>query len=157
MSRGEGEEGYSWSFRQPEFMGALCGLTNVPFEIDPPLNFHNALNYNGSVPLTSVQLKAFNEALQWITLSPSGELNKEAFTLRAFMKAVERCALVATLYEVISEGDTLGELNDEAIRNGGFDDMMVGGENEKCSWAVRVRQYGGEREVYGKERRHGIR
>ena len=157
VSRGEGDEGYSLSFRQPEFMGALQGLTKVPFEDEPPLKFFNALNYNGSVPLHEVKLKAFNEALQWVNLSHVGEVNKESFTLGTYASAVERCALVATLYEVISEGDTYDELNDKAIQSGGFDDMMIGAENEQCTWAVRVRQFGGEREVLGKERRHGIR
>lgn len=112
------------------------------------------------MPLAAVKLRAFNEALQWITLSPdsSGQENKNTFTMQTYMSAVERCALVATLYEVIAEGDSFSELNDKAMENGGFDDMMVGNENEKSTWAVRVRQYGGDTERdFGKERRHSIR
>jgi hypothetical protein len=155
--RGEGEEGYSMSFRHPEFLGALNGITGIPFEENPPIEFENALNYNGSVPLHDVKLRAFNEALQWVSLSTSGKENSESLTLGNIISTVNRCALVATLYEVISEGNSFSELNDKAMQNGGFEDMMIGGENEKDTWAVRVRQYGAEREDFGKQRRHGIR
>lgn len=157
--RGEDEEGYSISFRQPEFLGALSGLTKIPFcEDEPPINFRNALN--GEALLTGVKLRAFNEALQWISLSPSGEMHKSDFTLQMYISTAQRSALVANLYEVICEGDSLDELSDKATENGGFNDMMVGGENEHSTWAVRVRQYGGERQNFGKEkkeRRHSDR
>lgn len=107
--------------------------------------------------MAPVKLKAFNEALQWASLSDHGARNKESLTLGTYISAAKRCALVATIYEVIAEGDSYDELRDLAMHSQRFHDMMIGGENEESTWAVRVRQFGGEREVFGKERRHGVR
>jgi hypothetical protein len=154
--RGEDVEGYSMAFRRPEFLGALTGITGIPLDEDAPINFQNALNYNGETYMSEVKLKAFNEAMQWMSLSTDAALDARSFSRDAISLAASRCALINTVYEVVAEGASFDELSINAIESGGFDDMMKAGENERDTWALRVRQYGNEANAK-KERRHSER
>ena len=154
--RGEDVEGYSIAFRRPEFLGALSGTTGLPLDQNAPIHFQNALSYDGETYMPKIKLKAYNEAMQWMSLSSDDTLDARAFSREAISKAASRCALISSVYEVVAEGDSYDELSDNAIENGGFNDMMKAGENEHISWAVRVRQYGNKADAK-KERRHSER
>ena len=157
--RGEDTVGYSLTFRHPEFRGALSAVTNQSFENSKsPIHFQNALEYDGEAFMDETKLIAFNQAMQWITLNDdaSDSFDRNDFSLEKFIATVSRCSLIHTLYEVVAEGDTYEELNDKALKNGRFQDVMRGGENENDSWAVRVRHFGDEAGTK-KERRHGGR
>jgi len=154
--RGEDVEGYSLAFRHPEFLGALTAVTHQSFDEETsPIHFENALNYDGEAYMSPVKLNAFNKAMQWITLSDDdGAFDRNDFSLEVFIAAASRCSLIHTVYEVVAVGDTYSDLNDNALSSGGFQDVMRGGDNEKDSWAVRVRHFGDEAGSK-KERRHG--
>lgn len=144
--RGEGTVGYSLSFRHIEFLGAFSAVSNQSFETHTPINFQNALEYDGEDFMDETKLIAFNQAMQWITLNDyaAGGFDRNDFSLEQFIATVSRCSLIHTLYEVVAEGDTYEELNDRALENGRFQDVMRGGENESDSWALRVRHFGDE-------------
>ena len=145
------------SFRHPEFLGALSAVTNKSFEDNSPIRFQNALDYDGEAYMSEVKRNAFNQAMQWLTLSDTtGGFGKSDFTLEVLISAASRCSLIHTVYEVVAEGTEYSELNDNAIENGAFKDVMRGGENEHDTWAVRVRHFGDEAGTK-KERRHGGR
>jgi hypothetical protein len=154
--RGEDVEGYSMAFRRPEFLGALAGVTGIPLDEDAPINFQNALNYDGDTYMSEVKLKAFNEAMQWMTLSTSVTLDASSLSRETISLAVSRCALINTVYEVVAEGESYDELSINAIENGGFNDLMKSGENERDTWSLRVRQYGHQSDAK-KERRYSER
>ena len=147
--RGEGDEGYSITFRHPEFLGALSAVTNQTFETGkPPIHFHNALKYDGEAFMHEKKLLAFNQSMQWISITDDDEafdgFDRSDLTLIKFVAAASRCSLVHTLYEVVADGVSYEELNDRALENGKFQDVLRGGENESYSWAVRVRHFSAE-------------
>ncbi|CAB9508807.1 tRNA methyltransferase 11 homolog (Saccharomyces cerevisiae) [Seminavis robusta] len=161
--RGEDVEGYSFAFRHPELLGALAAVTNNPLleshEDSSPIHFCNALNYNGESELPEVKLKAFNSAMQWVTHHGKAGLDGGGpwmISRNDIAVAASRCALIHTIYEVVAEGQSYSDLAVHAMENGGFEDMMTGGENQEDTWAVRVRHYGGEADSK-KERRSGTR
>lgn len=147
--RGEDADGYSLTFRHPELLGALAAVTNQSFDNKkPPIHFQNGLDYTGEVYMHEKRRLAFNQSMQWISFNNDDDafdgFDRNDLTLEKFIAATSRCSLVHTLYEVVAEGDTYEELNDKALENGKFHDVMRGGENEKDSWAVRVRHFSTE-------------
>lgn len=139
--RGEDAAGYSEPFRHPEFIQALAAVTNLNFDQSSPIHFENALDYDGEAAMGPAQLKAFNQAMQWLTIS---ETSRHDVTLEQIIATAERCSLIHQVFEVTAVGTEYSELNDIAVKNGAFKDVMRGGENEKDTWAVRVRHFGDE-------------
>ena len=149
-------EGYSFHFRQPEFLGALAATIDHPLENKSPIHFENALKYDGTAYMSEIKLRGFDGAMQYLTISEDCGAERSLFSLKAFISAVSRCSLIHNVYEVVAEGDDYNELSVEAEKVRGFQDMYKGAGNENNTWAVRVRHFGDEAGAK-KERRHGAR
>ena len=147
--RGERDAGYSKRFRHIEFEGALAAALNVTQQ--PTLEFVNALNYTGEEPLPACRIEHFNEAMQYISLPQDDKL----VTREGILEAVERCSLVHAAYEVVASAETLKDLPELGEADGGFEDMYVGGPNEKMTWSFRVRSFGNESSSETKDKRYG--
>ena len=137
--RGEKESGYSKPFRQLEFVSALEAELGLPYSHPIPLKFTNALNYTGQAEMADVNIEHFNEAMQYLNFvsnDPTTPISREAV-----IRAGERCSLVHAVYEVIASSEDIHELALLAIKDGGFEDMYKGEENQKMTWCFRARNY----------------
>ena len=151
--KGEDVEGYSKQLRHFEFLGALKAVLDRPCIAS--LTFTDALDYqHSSAKMSEMKVESFNSAMQYIELKPDADRN--VLDTDAFVKAAERCSLVHAIYKVTAEEDAYSDLSNAAMENGGFADVMVGGENQNATWCVRVRRYG-EESTEGKAKRYGAR
>ena len=140
-------------FRHLEFCGALSAVANIesPLEhvMETVVNFEDALDYSGQAYMSEFKRVRFNNAMQYLSFSIP-------FSREVLIQTVQRCSLIHALYEVVSEGTTYEELSENAIQDGGLDDMTSGQENGDSSWCLRVRHYG-ETSGETKQRRYGDR
>jgi tRNA G10 N-methylase Trm11 len=139
-------------FRHIEFQGALSAVLGGPNEHEPlSIHFRDALNYAGSADMSAAMLVCYNNAMQYVTAPDN-------VPRQALVEAVERCALIHALYEVVAEAETYVDLAALTMTSDAFDDMKRGSgqANEKCTWCFRARHYG---EISGstKEKRSGAR
>mmetsp|Transcript_8633 Transcript_8633/g.18651 ORF Transcript_8633/g.18651 Transcript_8633/m.18651 type:complete len:537 (+) Transcript_8633:139-1749(+) len=159
--RGEKDPGYSKSFRHLEFESAIAAElgaqklstpsssilddsgskeTKDEEKIVPNVNYTNALNYIGDESMTDMNIEHFNEANQFVSFS-SDDSNSLAISKQTIIRAVERCSLIHGFYEIVAASETLDDLSDLAIEDGGFSDLYEGGANEKATWCFRARMY----------------
>jgi hypothetical protein len=164
--RGEGVEGYSRQFRQIEFQSALAAVLGME-DGNLDVEFLNALQYNGTELTSPLKVQGYNEAMQYIRF-PSSNV-----TMSACIQAVQRCALIHAVYQIVattaSEENSNPERYDRLCKvaeaNDAFSDMRPGKRNANHTWCVRVRQYGSKRANEAdeealsaiKERRYGAR
>lgn len=142
-TRGEETAGSSMNLRHLEFGGAVSAVLKSEDRPILPVKFSNALEYSGTAELNDRLLAAFEEAMQFIDLDATANgIEEELFTKEVVMEAANRSSLLHAVYEVIAEADNYQDLGKMAERDGGFADMMAGGENENDTWCVRVRHYG---------------
>lgn len=172
--KGEAVDGYSLQFRHDEFRGALAAVVTgkeqaeaafVPVkrqaEAAEAISFSNALQYAGKnddpVMLSDIKRDAFNQAMQYLDYGNDTSLLLPS--TEDCIQAVRRCSLIHALYEIVAEtdGETYDDLPMQAMKNGGFDDLMMAtSDGKNLTWCVRVRHYG-ENESTSKERRYGHR
>eukprot|EP00536_Pseudo-nitzschia_multiseries_P000149 jgi/Psemu1/293935/fgenesh1_pm.3_\ len=158
--RGEKDPGYSKSFRHLEFESALAAELGAQQLSDsstatsrtndndnaeailPTVNYTNALTYIGNESMTDMNIEHFNEAMQFVSFSSSSrDSGALALSKEIVVRAVERCSLIHGFYEIVASSETLDDLADLAIRDGGFSDLYEGGANEKATWCFRARMY----------------
>ena len=164
--RGEKEHGNSIQLRHYEFTSALASIiegeqidaedNTVPSSIEPDISFTAALSstFESSNEMSEYQKDAYENAMQYINEENLPFSNN--FDL--IQETVQRCALVRSLFEIISEGDTFEELARNAIQSNNLSDMMKNGSSATLSWRVRLRQYGDsakaeKQKQYGKKMR----
>lgn len=129
-------------------------LDNIQF------HFHDALTYHGPIyeegdateydeePKPLAQVKTYESAMQYATISvppPSIDLgiSMSPETLNEiFAFTIQRCSLIRTAFQIISEGTSHEELAMKALEYGSFEDIMEGGVNEDATWSIRLRRYG---------------
>lgn len=152
--KGEDTEGYSKQLRHFEFLGALSAVLADPsLPTNNMVSFSDALNFNhANVSLSDAKMALFNSAMQYVELDKDAD--PSVLDTAAFIKATERCSLVHAIYKIVAEGESYEDLSDAAMENGGFNDMMIGGQKEKNTWCLRVRDYGNER-IEKKATRYG--
>jgi tRNA G10 N-methylase Trm11 len=110
------------------------------------------------VDLPQLKLTAFNEAMQYISFSPDHSIPP----LDAVLEAAKRCSLIHSIYQIVARAENYEDLAPIAIDNGGFEDLMEGGDNVKSTWCFRARVYGElpeeeEEREEGKDIRYGGR
>lgn len=151
--RGEKDVGYSKPLRQLEFRSSLeAELNLLPSVVGGNANklsvdFVNALNYTGQEKMGNVNIEHFNEGMQFVSLKFDDDAGGESGARRSVprrsaVRAAERCSLIHALYEVVASSDSLEDLAELAIRDGGFADLFEGGANAKSTWCFRARNYG---------------
>ena len=111
----------------------------------------------GGKPMSLSQVKTYESAMQYVTVIPSqpsfdpdNHLNDSVddrvidstILRRAFVSAIQRCALTRTAFEIVARGESYEGLATKALGNGSFLDMMKGGVNERSTWSIRLRKYG---------------
>jgi hypothetical protein len=138
--KGEKDAGYSKPFRQLEFQAAVEAEIGTSHPLG--IQFDNALTYSGDEFMPDVNVEHFNEAMQFVSL-PQTNMDRAVpeISRNAVIKAASRCSLIHALYEVVVTSDTLEDLAQLAIQDGGFDDLYEGAENEACTWCFRARDY----------------
>lgn len=165
--RGEKDSGYSKPFRHLEFTSALeaeLGISPEPIrkEGDPivGVEFENALHYTGEAEMADVNIEHFNEAMQYVSvsLSPVTHSESESRLEDAILRAVERCSLVHAIYKIVASSETMDDLAELAIADGGFSDLYQGGPNQDQTWCFRARNYKDPHTSdVGREKRYGSR
>ena len=157
--KGEKDVGYSKPFRHLEFESALMAELGAPAlsttlaslangggkaieykeETRPTVHFTNALNYTGNEFMPDTNIEHFNEGMQFVTFSDDS--NSLALSKDTVIRTVQRCSLIHALYEIVASSETLVDLAERAIQDGGFSDLYKGGANEKATWCFRARMY----------------
>lgn len=134
---------------------------------DPTLvSFENALSYTGPHEdrISTVKRSRYDQAMQFVHFHDASI--RRAMTRELLAQAVKRCSLIHAMYEVVADSSPLSEIAEPIMRfengsevpqhqmhryedltrnalvNGAFADMHHGGENERSTWCLRVRQYG---------------
>mmetsp|Transcript_13631 Transcript_13631/g.37514 ORF Transcript_13631/g.37514 Transcript_13631/m.37514 type:complete len:525 (-) Transcript_13631:242-1816(-) len=163
--KGERENGYSKPFRHDEFSSALHAILastqqqqQQQKKEQPMIEFEDALDFQGDEAVFNNTVENHNEAMQYIVL-PTQQVTKETL-----IATVQRCSLVHALYEIVADGDaettTYETLGQNAIQNGGMEDLYKGNTHQHHTWCFRVRSYGNstdETPVRGKDKRSGHR
>jgi hypothetical protein len=163
--RGEREVGYSKPLRQLEFRSSLeaeLGLLPGPVggHADAlSVEFVNALQYTGHERMADVGVEHFNEGMQYVSVKfDNGDRSsggtppaRRAVSRQRAVRAAERCSLVHALFEVVASSNSLEDLADLAIHDGGFSDLYEGAVNGKSTWCFRARNYHGDPSPAGDE------
>jgi hypothetical protein len=153
----------------------------------PIVEFTNALVYAGSTEnMTDYHVEGFNQAFQYLHVNRSSS-SEAIISLWQFRRAVERCALIRAMYEVVAIAETVSELAPLALKNDAFFDIQAqprklrkdpfsNNDNHKeesqaafINWCIRVRHFHESSNLYdassssssdsgsGKERRYSAR
>ncbi|KAL7512183.1 hypothetical protein ACHAXN_010355 [Cyclotella atomus] len=153
--RGEHKEGYSESFRQWEFLGALSATIATIHRVDATETYHilerrvsfvNAFAFDptkrSGLDLRQAVLQAgiYNTALQYMSLHDSIEL-RSILTPEVMAIATKRCALIHTLYQVLSVGMSYSELIDQSLKSRAFGDTIRSNQTNNRSWALYRHEY----------------
>lgn len=160
--RGEKEHGNSIQLRHYEFKSALASIiegeqsNTDDTPIEPDISFTAALSstFESANEMSEYQKDSYENAMQYINEENLSFSNN--FDL--IQETVQRCALVRSLFEIVSEGETFEELARNAIQSKNLNDMMKNGSSANLSWRVRLRQYGDsakaeKQKQYGKKMR----
>ena len=136
--------GYSKSFRQAEFLGALSAtIASTHNQLDASqtynsllksTSFQNAFTFdptkrNGLDLNTSLnQASIYNDALQYMSLSDDcdDDINLQMFMTPQMMNdATKRCALIHAMYQVVATGMEYSDLVEQSINSRAFQHMML--------------------------------
>ena len=146
--RGEALEDYSKDFRELEFVGALRAVVEDRQASDLDLGslgdsitFRNALICSEAAKAMSErEIDLFNSSLQYLHYASFADL----ISLDDLKKAVERCSLVNSIYQVGGSGTTYDELISDAESSEAFDDLTNNDSAHAQKWRFRLRYFGNE-------------
>ena len=168
--RGEALEDYSKDFRLLEFAGALRAVlegrrdsTNEEqaLGLDVDLNV-DLSTLSDSITLTNAlvcsdeaaktmskrEMNLFHSSLQYLELAcphNDGDASlADVISLDDLKKAVERCSLVNSIYQVGASEQTYDELISKTASSGVFDDLINVDDGAQKKWRFRLRYFGSE-------------
>jgi len=158
--RGEALEDYSKGFRELEFVGAIRAVVEGRQASDLDLGslgdsitFSNALicSDEAAKTMSDREIDLFNSSLQYLDYASFADL----ISLDDLKKAVERCSLVNSIYQVGGYSTTYDELISDAESSGVFEALIDNGGAHAQKWRFRLRYFGNEGDRKG--RRFGDR
>ena len=145
--RGEALEDYSKDFRELEFVGAIRAIVEGRQASDlgslgDSITFSNALicSDEAAKTMSDREIDLFNSSLQYLDYASFADL----ISLDDLKKAVERCSLVNSIYQVGGYSTRYDELISDAESSGVFEALIDNGGAHAQKWRFRLRYFGNE-------------
>ncbi|KAL7535387.1 hypothetical protein ACHAXR_006450 [Thalassiosira sp. AJA248-18] len=143
-------------------------LDNVQFNFQDALTYHGPIfeetnapetdndggEYEGCEAIPLAQVGVYESAMQYTTISLPTPVTDEIMSntdltiidqstlSEIFQTTIQRCSLIRTAFQIVSEGESYEDLAMKALDNHSFEDIMEGGVNADATWSIRLRRYG---------------